>query len=82
MEGDVAATIALGDFDTALGKEIRRGEDVRPLGIPAQSNDRRVFEQKKSVADAAFLTQLDEALLKAQARGVIDGAELEDGDQK
>ena len=41
-----------------------------------------MFEQKKDVTDAAFLVQIDQALLQAQAGGVIHGTELEDGDQR
>jgi hypothetical protein len=41
-----------------------------------------MFEQKEDVADTAFLAQFDQALLQAQAGGVIHGAELEDGDQE
>ena len=41
-----------------------------------------MFEQQQDVADAAFFAQFDEALLQAQAGGVVDGAELEDRDHE
>ena len=82
VERDVAAAIAFEYFHAALGQQFGRSDDVFLLGIAAESDDRRVFEQKKNVADAAFLAQFDQALLQAQAGGVIDGAELEDGDQE
>jgi hypothetical protein len=40
-----------------------------------------VFEQEQYVADLFFLAQLDQLLLQAEARGVINGAELDQGDQ-
>ena len=51
------------------------------LAVAAESDDRRMFEQQQDVADASFFAQLDQALLQAEAGGVVDGAELEDGDQ-
>jgi hypothetical protein len=41
-----------------------------------------VLEQKQYVADAAFLAQVDQFALELQTEGVIDAAELEDGDQE
>jgi hypothetical protein len=38
-----------------------------------------MFEQQQDIADAVFFAQFDEAQLQAQAGGVVDGAELEDG---
>ena len=46
--------------------------------VAAESDDGRVFEQQKDVADAAFLAQFDEVFLQAQAGCVVDRAELED----
>ena len=40
-----------------------------------------MFEQEQNVADLFFFSQCDELLLQAQACGVIDGTELDDGDQ-
>ena len=50
--------------------------------VAAESDDGRMFEQQQDIADAVFLAQFDEALLQAQAGGVIERAELEDGDHK
>jgi hypothetical protein len=36
-----------------------------------------VLEQEQNVADPLLFTQSDQLLLQAQARGVIDGAELD-----
>ncbi len=82
VESYVAATIALKHFHTAVGKNFGRGKDVRPLCVAAQSNDRRMFEQKKNIADAALLAQFDEALLQAKASSVVNRSELDDGDQE
>jgi hypothetical protein len=40
-----------------------------------------VFEQKENVADFFFFAQRDELLLQTKAGGVIDGSELDEGDQ-
>ena len=40
-----------------------------------------MFEEEQNVADLFFFSQSDELLLQAQACGVIDGTELDDGDQ-
>ena len=40
-----------------------------------------MFEQEQDVTDFSLFAQGYELLLQAQARGVIDGAELYDGDQ-
>jgi hypothetical protein len=41
-----------------------------------------VFQQEKDVADFFCLAQVYQLLLYAEAGGVVDGAELEDGDQR
>ena len=81
VKSDISAAITLEDLNSALRKEFGRGENVIPLRIAAQSDDRRVFEQKQDVADAPFLAQFDQALLKTQAGSVVNRAELEDGNQ-
>jgi len=81
VEGDVAATIALEELDTALLQEFGRGDNVGGLGVAAESDDGRVFEQEQDVADFAVFAQGDELLLQSKAGGVVDGAELDDGDQ-
>jgi hypothetical protein len=40
-----------------------------------------VFEEEKDVAYLFFFAERDELLLQAQSRGVVEGAELEYGDQ-
>jgi hypothetical protein len=40
-----------------------------------------VFEQEEDVADFFFLAQGNELLLQAKAGGVVDGSELDYGDQ-
>ena len=82
VESNVAAAVALEDFNPALGKEFGRREDIFRFGIAAEGNDGRVLEKKNNVADAGFFAERDELFLQAERRGVIDGAELEDRDQK
>ena len=78
VESDVAAAITFENLDAALSQDFGRGKDVVPLAIATESDDRRMFEQKKNVADAVFFAQIDQALLQPQAGGVIERAELED----
>jgi hypothetical protein len=40
-----------------------------------------VFEQQERIANLGGFAQFDQPLLQAQAGWVVDGAELEDGDQ-
>ena len=82
VESDVAAAITLENFHAALGQQFGRGDDVFLLGVAAESDDGRMFEQQQNIADAAFFAQFDQPLLQAQASGVVERAELEDGDQK
>ena len=82
MERHVATAITFDYFHAALGQHFGRGHDIFLLGVASQSNDRSVFQQQQNIADAILLTQFDEALLQAQAGGVVEGAELEDGDQE
>ena len=80
MESHIAAAVAFEALDSALGEPFRRRDHVGSFGIAAQRDDRLVLEQQKHVADFFFFAQSDKLLLQAQARGVIDGAELDDGD--
>jgi hypothetical protein len=82
VESDIPTTVTLRHLHCAPLEKLRRSKDVSPLCVATQGNDCRVFEQEKNVADAPFLAQFDEALLQAQARGVVDRAELEDRDQE
>ena len=81
VEGDVASAVAFEKLDAALGEEFGRSDHVGGFRVAAQGDDRRVFEQQQDVADLLFFAQCDELLLQAQAGGVVDGAELDDGDQ-
>ena len=81
VKSDVPSAVAFEDLYTALRQQVICGEDVCPLGVSAQGDDRRMFQQKKNVTDASFFAQFDQLLLQTQARGVVDRAELEDGDQ-
>ena len=80
MEGDVTAAVTLEYFHAPPGQQLGRGHDVLLLAVAAESDDRRVFEQQQDIADAAFFAQVDEALLQAEAGGVVNRSELEDGD--
>jgi hypothetical protein len=78
VEGDVAAAVALEEFDATLLQEFGRCDDVRGFGIAAERNDRPVLEQQKHVADFFFFTKRNQLLLQTQTGCVVDGAELDD----
>ena len=80
VEGYVAAAVAFEEFDPTLLQEFRRGEYVRGFGIAAQGDYRFVLQQEKDVADFFFFAEGDQLLLQFQAGGVIDSAELDNGD--
>src|SRR5579863_4077770 len=82
VKGNVAAAIAFEDLDAPLGEELGRGQNVLGLRVAAKSNDRRVLQEKNNVSDASFFAQPNQLFLQALSGGVINGAELENGDQK
>jgi hypothetical protein len=82
VESDVAAAVAFEELNAALGEEFARGDNVNSFRIAAEADDGRVFEQEQDVADSFFLAQGDELLLQAKAGRVVNGAELNDGDQR
>jgi hypothetical protein len=80
VEGNISAAIALKYFDAALGKELRRCNDIVCFRIPAQGNDRGVLQQEQSVPDTPLFPKSNKLFLKSKPGGVVDRAELEDGD--
>jgi hypothetical protein len=82
MKRDIAAAIALEKLDAAAGQQFGRRDYVCRVCIAAKGDDRRVFEQEQNIADLFFFTQGNELLLQEEASGVVDGAELDDGDQR
>ena len=49
------------------------------MGIASQRDDGRVFEQQQHVANLLCFAQLNQFLLQAQAFGVGESPELDDG---
>lgn len=81
MEGDIAAAVRFEKFDASLGQDFGRGDDVCSFCVASECDDRLVLEQEKNVADSFLFAKSNEFLLEAQAGRIINGAELEDGDQ-
>jgi hypothetical protein len=79
VESDIAAAVAFEKFDAALGKHFGRRDYVGGFGVAAQRDDWLVFEQEQDIADLLFFAQRDQLLLQAQARGVVECPELDDG---
>ena len=83
MESDVPAAIAFEYFHAALGQQFGLMATMffclalRPRVMTGECSSRsRTSPMRPS------LRRFDQALLQAQAGGVVDGAELEDGDQE
>jgi hypothetical protein len=79
VEGDIAAAVALEELDAASDKGFGGSEDVGGFGVAAESDDGRVLDQEEDVADLFLFAQIDQLLLEAQAFGVVEGSELDDG---
>jgi hypothetical protein len=79
VEGHVAAAIALENLDAEFRNFFRRGNHIRTIGIPPESDDRAMLEKKKYVANSALFAQFYQPLLQAQASSVINRSELDDG---
>jgi hypothetical protein len=79
VESDIAAAVAFEKFDAALRKHFGGCDYVRGFGVAAQRDDWLVLEQEKDIADLLFFAQHDQLLLQAQAGGVVECPELDDG---
>jgi hypothetical protein len=75
--GDLAAAIGLVDLDTFTCEQLVARENVRSCGIAAEREDGSMFHQEQRVADRSDLACGDDLVLKAQAFGVWNAAELE-----
>jgi len=81
VESYISATVAFKKLHTALGKLRGRGNYIRGFRVPSERDDWGVLKQKEYVTDAAVLAKLDQLLLQTESGGVIEGPELEHGDQ-
>jgi len=77
VEGYVSAAVAIEALNAASSEQFVRCDYVRGFGVAAERDHRRVLEQQQGIADASFLSQVDQLLLQAKAGGVIERAELE-----
>jgi hypothetical protein len=82
VKSHIPTAIAFEQLDALVFQLLARGEDVLLFGIAAESDDRRVLEEKESVADFSLLSRGNKVLLKAQSGSVIQQAELQSGDQR
>ena len=82
VESYIAAAIAFENFNATLHELFGWGNDVGGLGVATQRDHRCVLQQQKQVADLAILAEFYKPLLQAQSGGVIESAELEDGNQE
>src|SRR5882762_9326600 len=78
VKSNIAASVALEDFNAAGGELFGRSEHVGSLGIASKGDDGRVFEQQQHVANLPRLAQFDEPLLQAQTFAVVEDTELDD----
>jgi hypothetical protein len=76
---NVATAIAFEDLNATLGKQFGRGQNVSSLRVATQRDDCGMLEKQNDIADAAVFAKRDQLFLQAETRGVINGAELENG---
>jgi hypothetical protein len=81
VEGDVAAAVALEQPHALLRQQFSRGQQVLAPGVAAQGDDWGMFQQKHDISTPARLAHFHQRLLQAQAGSVVNGTELDDGDQ-
>ena len=79
MKRNIAAAIALEQLDAASGKLVGRRKHIGNLGVAPESDDGSALEQQQHIADLSPLAQIDQPLLQAQTFGIVEGAELDDG---
>ncbi len=81
VEGDIAAAVGFEQFDAAGGEGFAGEEDVAAVGVAAEGDDGRMFEEKEGVADTVLFAEFDEGLLEVERGGVVGEAEMEEVDQ-
>ena len=79
VEGDVAATIAVEELDGLFRQQLLRGQKIFATGVAAEGDYGGVLQQRQRISDSAFFAQINQRLLQTQSGGVINGAELENG---
>ena len=73
--GDLAAALDPLDLDASSLELLGRRQDVRRVGVLAEGQDCRVFEQQQLVADAGVGSVIDEPLLERVRLAVVDATE-------
>lgn len=81
MKCDIPATVAFEHFNAAPHQAFRRSQNIRRFRISAERDDGRVLKQQNNIANATVFAQRNQLFLQTKASCVIDGAELENGDQ-
>lgn len=80
MKRNIPTAIAFTNFNSALGEAFRRSEHVCRFGVTSESDNWRVLEQKKDIANSSIFAERHQSLLQAQSDRVINRAELENRD--
>ena len=74
---DVAAAIDFMQSDAPAGEKLIGCQDVGALGVAAEGEYRRVFEQEENVVDATLQSELGDLRLKTEALVISDTTEKE-----
>src|SRR5580765_1583111 len=80
MEGHVTSAVRLMQFNAIGGEKFTRSDNVLRARVAPQGNDRRMFQQQKSVGDALVLYQLNKRLLQFERNGILHAAEIQNID--
>jgi hypothetical protein len=80
VESNIAAAVAFEHLHAAEGQLFRGQQNVAGIRVASEGDDRRVLKQKKHISDAPSFTQSNELLLDAHSSGIIEAAEIKEGD--
>ena len=69
--GHISATIALINLDPFALQMSRRGEDVAAIGVSAQRDHGRMFQQQENIRDLAGVAQVYESTLELKSGSVV-----------
>jgi hypothetical protein len=80
MERYIPTPVRFENFHAARGKFLRGRSYIRSFGIASKGDYGRMLEQQQYIANAIFLTEVNQFLLYSQSSWIIERAELKNRD--
>ena len=74
--GDVATAVGFVNVDAASGEHFRAGEDVAEMGVAAERDDVRMFDEQQLVGDESGLAPGLEMLLELKCLGPAETPQI------